>query len=127
MPRGDVRRDTGADDAKRRLLLLGLDGDTDYLTAWVMVGVPTSPLDNVSSSSPVRLSAPGVRRRRPQIGLQGLDAEQSDEPRLVLLLEQDDVEDAEASAAAEEQLLADLHAVGISRLAEVIPSGEWSL
>jgi hypothetical protein len=48
-----------------------------------------------------------------------LDLEQPDERRVVRLVEDHDVQHAEAAAAAEEQLLADLHPVGIGRLSHV--------
>ena len=50
-----------------------------------------------------------------------LDLQQPDERRLVLLVENDHVEYTEASTAAEEQLLADLHPVRVGRFPDIGP------
>ena len=54
-------------------------------------------------------------------GLHGLDLQQPDEQRLVLLLEPDDVEDAEPLVAAGDDLLAGLDHHRVGRLSEIVP------
>jgi hypothetical protein len=56
-----------------------------------------------------------------------LNLQHPDERRPVLLVERDDVEDAEPLAGAEVDLVAEVNHLSIRRLSEVVPVRPWSL
>lgn len=82
-------------------------------------------LDRARPGASNLLSTEAAGRRAPaqRAWLGRLDLQKSDERRLVLLVEQHDVEHTEASTPTEEQLVADLDSVGIVASPMSSPSG----